>query len=234
MLKSGTTGKRLGLAIALIALGAMVCAGIALAASDVIVAGPSEAFDHQPGNAPYNTDQGVVVQFQDAGGTHNVTARQTGPDGKALFRSATISGGTAGVDGSQYLTTGDYQFFCSVHPTTMSGTLHVTGAGTALARPQISLVVISRKLATVAKKGKLQVNVGALTTSDDISVEAKLGKTSLGKADVSHLANGQKQTVTVKLNKAAKNKLKGKKKATITVVGTVAFGSPATAKGKLK
>ena len=80
MFKRGTTGRRLGLLIALIACGAMVYAGIALAASDTIVAGPTEAYDHQPGNAPYNTDQGEVVPFQDSADSHNVTARASGLD----------------------------------------------------------------------------------------------------------------------------------------------------------
>src|SRR3954454_18257550 len=135
MLRRGTKGRRIWLAVAVAAIGAMVFAGLALAASDTIVAGPSEAFDHQPGNAPYNTDQGVVVQFQDNGGSHNVTARQTGPDGKGLFRTPTLSSGATGVDGTQYLAAGDYAFFCSVHPTTMSGTVHVTGNGAPQARP---------------------------------------------------------------------------------------------------
>ena len=81
MFKRGTTGRRLGLLIALIACGAMVYAGIALAASDTIVAGPTEAYDHQPANAPYSADPGEVVPFQDSGGSHNVTARASGPDG---------------------------------------------------------------------------------------------------------------------------------------------------------
>ena len=205
--------------------------GISLAVNDQIT-----AVDNSFPGSPFNTDQGLTVPFKNNGvSSHNVTATAAGPDGKPLFRSSTISGGGSGtVDGTQYLPAGDYPFFCTIHGPVMSGTLHVTGAGAALARPQISLAFISRKLAKVVSKGKLQINVAAFSKSDDILVEAKLGKTTLGKANVVSLAAGAKQTVALKLNKAAKNKLRGKKKATITAVGTVAFGSPTTAKGKLK
>jgi plastocyanin len=209
----------------------LIFGGIAFAATQTIVAA-----DNSFPASPFNTDQGVVVPFQNGGGNqHNVTASATGPDGSALFRSSTISGGqTTQVNGTQYLTPGNYPFLCTIHGPSMSGTLVVTGSGTPQARPEITLKVISRKLAKVATKGKLLIEVSAATRSDDVSVEAKLGKTSLGKAGGLNLAAGAKQSVTLKLNKAAKNKLRSKKKATVTVAGTVPFGSPASAKGKLK
>src|SRR5689334_25192637 len=104
------TGRRLWLVAAVAAFAAMAYAAAALAASDTIVGGPAESYD----KATYNTDQGAVVQFQDLGGSHNVTARQNGPDGRTLFRTPTITSGTAGVDGTQYLPAGDYAFFCTV------------------------------------------------------------------------------------------------------------------------
>jgi plastocyanin len=221
----------LALAVAAVALGAMVYAGIALAASDLIVAGPAESFDRQAAGTPYSTDQGVVVQFQDNGGSHNVTARQAGPDGKALFRSPTISGGTASVDGTQYLTPGDYQFFCTVHPTTMSGTLRVTGAGAALARPTASLAVKSKSISKAVKKG-IPVSVSANTKIDGATLTAKLGKAAIAKTTASLAAGAQ--TLKLKLTKAGKAKLRGRSTAKITVTADIPFGSPATAKAKLK
>ena len=231
MLRRATAGRRFGLAVAIAAVGAMVYAGVSLAASDPIVAGPAESFDRQATNTPYNTDQGVVVQFQDNGGTHNVTARQDGPDGRPLFRSPTIDAGTAGVDGTQYLTPGDYQFFCTVHPTTMSGTLHVTGAGAAVARPSATLKLRTKTISKAVKKGLL-VSVNASTQVSGASLTAKLGKATIGKTTAS-LAGGA-QNVKLKLSKAGKSKLRTKSTAKVTVTADLPFGAPASAKAKLK
>jgi plastocyanin len=221
MLRRGITGRRLGLAVALIALGAMACAGIALAASDTIVAGPAESF-----SAPtYNTDQGEVVPFQDLGGSHNVTARQNGPDGQSLFRTPTISGGTAAVNGTQYLPAGDYPFFCTVHPTTMSGTLHVSTNGAPLS-------IRAKKIAKALKKG-IAVALNTSAKIDDVSLVAKLGKVTIGRASDLSLAQGQ-VFETIKLSKSGKSKLRKKSSAKVTVTADIPFGAPATAKAKLK
>jgi plastocyanin len=228
MLRGRMTGRRLGLAVALIALGAMVYAGMALAASDTIVAGPAESF-----SAPtYNTDQGEVVPFQNLGGSHNVTARQNGPDGQTLFRTPTISGGTAAVNGTQYLPAGDYPFFCTVHPTTMSGTLHVTTNGAPQPRPSATLSIRAKKIAKAVKKGIL-VALNTSTKIDDVSLVAKLGKATIGRASDLSLAQGQ-VFETIKLSKSGKSKLRKKSTAKVSVTVAIPFGSPATAKAKLK
>jgi plastocyanin len=217
--------------IAVVALGGMAYAGFALAASDTIVAGPAESYDRQATGTPYNTDQGSLVPFQNLGGSHNVTARQNGPDGKALFRSDTTSGGTVPVNGTQYLSSGDYPFFCTIHPTTMNGTLRVTGAGAPLPRPQATLSVKGKSLAKVIKKG-IALAIMANTQIDGAALTAKLGKTTIGKATVSLVAGAQQKVV--KLNKAGKSKLRAKGKATVKVTAEIPFGAPATAKTKLK
>jgi len=105
-----------------------------------------------------------------------------GPDGSALFRSATIGGGgaTAPVAGTQYLTTGSYPFTCTIHPTEMHGTLQVTGNGTPQARPSLRLAVTSKKLAKVRKMGLL-VQVDTSVKVDGVDLVAKLGKVTLGR-----------------------------------------------------
>ena len=229
MLRRGTAGRRIWLAIALVAIGVMISAGLALAASDTIVAGIDTY--SQPS---YNADQGSVVPFQDPDGAHNVTARQNGPDGKPLFRSPTISGDTASVDGTQYLPAGDYPFFCTIHPSTMTGTLHVTANGTPLARPHIDLSILSSKLAKVKKKAKILVQVTAMTSVSGASVEARLGpNTILGRTGSLSLQRGA-QTVAVKLTKRGKRELRPKTKARISVDGSVPFGPPASVKRKLR
>jgi plastocyanin len=228
MLRRRTIGRRFGLAVALIAFGGMVWAGIALAVSDTIVAGPAESFSA----ATYSTDQGEVVPFQNLGGSHNVTARQNGPDGKALFRSETTTSGTTPVNGTQYLTASDYAFFCSVHPTTMQGTLRVTGAGTPQARPSATLTLRTKKISKALKRGLL-VGINSSAKVDGASLVAKLGKTTIGKAAGLSWFAGQ-QAQVVKLTKSGKSKLRAKGKATVKVTADIPFGSPATAKGKLK
>jgi plastocyanin len=227
MFKRGMTGKRLGLVAGFAVAGVLFAGGLAFAASQTIVGTGADIFT-QPS---YSADQGDVVQLQVTGDTHNATARQAGPDGEALFRSPTISGGTAGVQGTQYLSAGDYTFYCTVHPTTMQATLHVTGNGTPQARPSAQLSVRSKKLAKVSKKGIL-VAINSTAKVDGASLVAKLGKATIGKVDGLSLAAGQ-QFATVKLSKAGKSKLSKKSKASVTVTATIPFGSPATAKSKL-
>jgi plastocyanin len=227
MPRRGTVGRRLGLVAAVAAIAAMVCTGIALAASDTIVAGPTDTFS-QPS---YNADQGSLVPFQNLGGSHNVTARQNGPDGGALFRSDTTTSGTTPVNGTQYLSTGTYPFICSVHPTTMQGTLQVTGAGTPQARPSATLKLRTKTISKAVKKG-LSVAVNANTNVGGAELVAKLGKATIGRTNTS-LAPGQ-QTKVVKLSKSGKSKLGAKGKATVKVTANIPFGSPATAKAKLK
>jgi plastocyanin len=227
MLRSGTRGRRFWLAVAAAALVAMTCAGISLAASDTIVAGPSESF-----SAPtYNADQGSLVPFQNNGGSHNVTARQSGLDGKALFRSSTTGSGVASVDGTQYLSAGDYPFFCTIHPTTMNGTLHITGNGTPQARPSASLTLRTKTISKAIKKGLL-VSVDANTQINGATLTAKLGKATIARTSAS-LASGT-QTTKLKLSKSGKSKLRKKGSAKVTVTAEIPFGAPASAKAKLK
>jgi plastocyanin len=225
--KQRRTRKRLVFGLAVVTSGVLFAGGMAMAASDTVVAGPGEAYSA----STYNADQGEVVQFRDDGGDHNVTARTNGPDGGALFLSPTISGGTASVQGTQYLPAGDYAFFCTVHPTTMSGTLHITGNGTPQARPTASVKVQSRKLAKVNKKG-VQVAITSSAKVDGASLVAKLGKATIGKLSGVSLSAGQ-SFATIKLSKSGKSKLKNKSKASVSVVATIPFGSPATGKAKL-
>ena len=206
---------------------ALFAGGMALAASQTIVGQADNTYTA----STYTADQGEVVQFQVTGSTHNVTAHQNGPDGKALFRTPTISGGSTGVQGTQYLSAGTYTFFCSVHPSTMQATLVVTGNGTPQPRPAATLSVRSKKISKVAKRG-LQVAINASTKIDDVSLIAKLGNATIGKADGLSLFSGQ-QVQVLKLTKSGKSKLARKSKARVTVTADIPFGSPASAKAKL-
>ena len=226
MLKRGSTGRRLGLLVAVAAIATMISAGIALAMGSTIVGQTDNTFDANT----YTIDQGQVAQLQVTGSDHNATANQNGPDGRALFRSPTISGGAAGVDGTQYLSAGHYTFFCTIHPSTMQASLTVTGNGTPQARRSAKLSGKKTSVAKAIKKGVL-VNINASTKIDGATLTLKLGKSALGKATLS-LAAGP-QTDRIKLNKAGKSKLRGRSKAKLTVVADIPFGFPASGKIKL-
>jgi len=215
------------LAAAFAAFAVMAYAGIALAASPPIIGQIDDTY-----SAPaYTIDQGEVAQLQVTGSDHNATARTNGPDSMALFRSPTITGGSAAVDGTQYLSAGDYQFFCTIHPTTMQATLHVSGNGTPQARPSASLKLKTKTISKAVKKGLL-VSITASTSASNTTLTAKLGNATIGKTSTS-LAAGP-QSKKLKLSKAGKSKLRKKGSAKVTVTATIPFGAPATAKGKLK
>jgi plastocyanin len=218
--------KRFALAGGLVVAFALFAAGLAFAASETIVAQIDSTY-----SAPtYTTDQGEVVPLQVTGDSHNAFARQNGPDGQALFRSPTITGGTTGVQGTQYLSAGDYTFYCTIHPTTMQATLHVTSNGTPQARPSSSIKLTRRSVSQAIKKG-LKLNMTPTSRIEGVTLTAKLGKTTIGKTTTT-LAEGFNAPV-VKLSKAGKSKLRGKSSAKVSVIADIPFGSPVTGKAKL-
>jgi plastocyanin len=211
---------------------ALVAAGTAFAAAQTIVA--ADAGGNNSFSQPvYTMDQGEKAPFQNIGfNQHNATATASGPDGKPLFSSPTIGMGSTVVEGTQYLTTGGYVFICTIHPSTMIATLQVSGNGVPVPRPTLALTLLSKRLDKVLKNGLLvRMDVG--TKADDMTLEARLGKTLIGSvADISQ-ATGT-SFIKVKLNKAGKSRLRKREKATISLSGTVPYGAPTTSRGKLK
>ena len=182
---------------------------------------------HGPGRPARPPEQRPVNQ-------HNVTARTNGPDGEFLFDSPTIGTGTTTVNGTQYLTTGTYAFFCTIHPLSMQANLQVSALGTPVARPKIDVILGAGKLDKIAKKGKVPVTVKALTQADGVEVALKLGKTTVGSQKAFSLAAGQSRKLTLKLNKSGKSKLAKRNSAKLKATGEVPFGSPDTAKRTYK
>jgi plastocyanin len=184
----------------------------------------------------FTMDQGQVATFQNPGGgiSHNVTGSGNGPDGKSLFRSATITSGQAPVDGTQYLAAGTYHFVCTIHGSSMSADLVVTGNGAPVARPDIAIKVLSRKLDQVVSRGKLKVKVSASTEGSDVTLTARKGFRKLGSKRNIDLTAGASRKVKLPLTPAGKNALEDLGSAKVRVTGTVPFGSPATAKRKLR
>jgi plastocyanin len=217
---------------------AFACAavGSAMAASSAFgVAQTIVAIDDSFVGATFTMDQGDRPTLQNNGtGQHNVTARTNGPDKEFLFESPTIGNGSTVVEGTQYLTTGSYAFICTVHPLSMTANLSVSALGAPVARPQIDVLLAKGKLEKIAKKGKVQATVKALTKSDGIALELALGKSVIATQKAFNLAAGQQRKVTLKLNKAGKSKLAKAGSAKLKLTGEVPFGAPDSAKKTYK
>jgi plastocyanin len=143
-----------------------------------LLAVPAVAADHtiMAGPAPltYATkdvtmDQGDTVTFKnDDQALHDVTADTKDSAGKPIFKSETIEGGkSAPVKGVEFLTTGDYSFYCSVHPF-MQGTLHVTANGTPQARPAPdttppngTVAITDSRISKVLKRKALKISLSS-------------------------------------------------------------------------
>ena len=181
-------------------------------------------------------DQGTFMNNDDSA-THNVTANGRGPDKGPLFKTGNTPANTIrAIRGTEFLTTGNYAFRCTIHPV-MEGTLTVDEArGPALPRPDISLKVKSKKLAKVVDSGKLQVKVKAAdpTRAENVTLKAKKGKKGITKAKKLNLAAGGSKTVKLKLSKGGSEKLAAADSAKVKVEGTVDFGFGDKASKKLK
>jgi len=220
-------------ALVLAALGVVFAgAGSSLAAAPITVSSTCCTYS----TATFSIDQGEVASFSNAGGddVHNVTAAQNGPDGAPLFFSKTISPNQiTAVDGTQYLSSGSYQFMCTIHQG-MNATLQVGPGGTPAARPQVALKVLSPSLRSVTGSGKLKVKVTATTPSTGVVVAAKKGAKTLTKSAHVDLPGGTSRTLKLALTSGGRKALGDVSRASVKALATVSFGSTATAKKTLK
>ena len=173
-------------------------------------------------------DQGEKVTFRnsDVAG-HDVTAHHRGPDGKPLFRSDLIPpGGSGPVRGTEYLTTGTYDFVCTVHPG-MDAKLEVTSNGTPVPRPEpgIGIKVVSKDLQRVVDSGKVKLRVFSAKASVTVGARAKAGRKSiaLGSKKVTFEEDGTKR-VALKLSDSARKALRKRKSAKLIATATATSG----------
>jgi len=209
-----------GLAVAVIA---SLLGAAAAWADETISARPVNSF----GAAVTTIDQGEKVTFRntDLAG-HDVVSTEAGDDGKPLFRSELVSPGSSGpVAGTEYLVTGTYPFFCSIHPG-MEATLEVTSAGTPLPRPQpgVTVKVVSRDLQKVVKRGKLKLAVRSAKAKLTLGARATTRKSSIALGSKQLRWDGGEGGVTLKLSDAARKALRKRKKATLIATVTADHG----------
>jgi plastocyanin len=211
-------------AIGLLAVGG----GIAWGADRIGTSPATNEYDKRTYNMA--AGENPVLTNNTIGTSHDVTAFQRGPDGKQLFSSATIfTNQHATVQGTQYLARGDYRFFCTVHGSGMSATLHV-GPGAAVPRPRLSLSILSSAIAKVRSSGKLQVKLAdAGSNADGVVVKATLGRVTIARESGIAVAAGSVRKVAMALTARGRQALKGRDKASVTARGTVDFGKPDTA-----
>lgn len=189
---------------------------------------------NQFGSAVTTIDQGekVTLHNLDVAG-HDVTASRRGADGRPLFRSDLVAPGDSGpVRGTEYLTTGTYPFFCSVHPG-MEATLEVTSAGAPVPRPdppEVAVKIVSKDLQRVVREGKLRLRVTSTKASVTVAARAKAGtKTiALGSKTV-RFKTDDTRGVTLALSDSARKALRGRGSAKFTATAT-ARNSGQTAK----
>jgi plastocyanin len=221
--------RRVILAIAVIG-GAVFGAGQALGASEPITTTTTCC---SYGKASFTIDRGATATFQnqDPGTSpHDVFSVDSGPQNKPVFSSAQISGGqTAPVNGTDSLGPGTYRFFCTVHPTQMSGQLVVNPS----ASPTVAVTILSRKVGQVASSSKLKVKVRGLLASNSVPLTARVGKKKLGATRVTDLAAGASSAVKLPLSRAGTNFLSGRGSAKVKVTATPPGDTPVTATRRL-
>jgi spore coat protein A, manganese oxidase len=220
-------------AVLCVAVVGSLCAAPAARADETIYGGPPSQY-FTPTVSP---DQGETVTFTNLDLVdHDVVASGTGPDGAPLFRSEIVGRGASSVvAGTEFLTTGDYGFFCSIHPN-MKGTINVTSAGSPKPRPgaggsspapppgaapasdtrapALRLAVLDRRLSTVRRRRALRVRV----TSDEpatVGLTVRAGRRTLGGTTVRVPAG--RRTVTIRLRRRPTSRL--------TVVASAADGA---------
>jgi plastocyanin len=208
--------------LALVLLGSLLAAAAAYA-DQTVTARPPNQF----ASSTTTIAQGEKVDLQNIDiVAHDVVSRRRSDDNKPLFRSELIDPGDTGpVKGTEYLTTGSYPFFCSVHPG-MEATLEVTSEGQPAARPdppKVTVAIKSGDLQRVVSTRKLKVAVSSTKASVKLSARTRSGK--LGSKTVS-FHHAEKRTVAISLTRSGRNRLRGRSsaKVTVTAVATDAAG----------
>jgi plastocyanin len=212
------TAVRRGLALSLL----VTLLGAAAAwADETITARPVNQF----ASAVTTIDQGekVTLRNLDLSG-HDVTAADTGDDGKPLFASALINpGGSGSVAGTEYLVTGSYPFVCSIHPG-MDATLEVTSAGTPAERPQsegVGVKILSKDLDRVIESRRLKLKIRSREGVVQVGARAERRRKSiaLGSKKV-RFEEAEERRVKLKLSDEAIKRLRKRNKAEVVATAT--------------
>lgn len=231
-------------------LAAVLLAPSTALADETIVASTGTRF----AAAEYTIDQGEPLYFRNedlSGPSHDVASTANGSvRGSYLFASEIIGpNNTSFVEGSQYLTTGSYDFICSLHPS-MKGKLNVTSAGTPKPRPgqaapqpgeappaadqtppEPSIDYGTLRAAKIKRTRRIVLKVGA-DEAVTMKVTVRIAKANVVKT-LKLTARG-KRTVRLVVGKAARRAIFRGRRIFITVDVADAAGNLGTAKDSVK
>jgi plastocyanin len=231
----------LRLVLALIAL--LLAAPAAAVADEQIRAVPSNQYSP----SEYTMDQGERLTFRNLDfNRHNVWAKQNGTDGKPLFQTPVIGQNEESfVEGSQYLTTGDYGFYCTIHPF-MEGTLHVNSAGKPAIRPTpgttptdsqapaVGVRLVSARQSAVRRSREVRVSVSvdeAATVTLTVTTRSGGRRITVARGRVRFPAAGTRRP-GLDLTRAGRRALRGRRSVRVEAVARAvdAAGNRATAR----
>jgi plastocyanin len=202
----------------------------------------------------YTIDQGEPLSFRNddlSGPSHDVQSTANGQVKGRLFASDIVEQGkTSFVEGSQYLTTGTYDFLCSIHPS-MKGKLIVNAAGTPKPRPgttptapgeeprpadqtapEPSLDFGAMRAAAIRKAKRIVLKAGA-DEAVAMKVTVKIGKAVVARKSLKLAARG-KRTLRLALGKKALKRVRKGARIAFTVDVADTAGNLGTAKDSVK
>jgi plastocyanin len=128
----------------------------------------------------YSIDQGDSVTFSNTDDRpHNVMSFSLFGGG-FLFESETVRPGASGpVDGVEYVTSGTYAFFCSLHPG-MEADLIVGPGGGAWSRPAVEARLLPARKRSLGRRGTLRIELRSTTTVPALGFEVHSGNRRIG------------------------------------------------------
>jgi plastocyanin len=230
-------------------LTAALLAPAAALADETIVATAGTQF----AASQYEIDQGEPLNFRNddvSGAKHDVQSTANGEVKGRLFASEIIERGkTSFVEGSQYLTTGSYDFICSIHPS-MKSRLIVNSAGTPKPRPgsappapgeqppaadqtppEPSLDFGTLRARDLKRRRAITLKVGA-DEAVTMKVTVRIAKKKVVK-ELKLTARGTRR-VTLKLSREARKAIFRGRRVHLTVDVSDAAGNLGTAKDSVK
>lgn len=201
-------------------------------------------------NPTVTIDQGERLTFRNSdAANHDVVSVEKGSvKQQYLFASDIIgTGETSFVEGSQYLTTGKYDFYCSLHADQMKGTVTVTSNGTPQPRPgsppppggttqpppeditgpELSLRLGSLRASRLKSTRTLRLRLGT-DEGARVTLTIRVGKKRI-RREVVQFGSAGTRRLAIPLGRTARKYIVRGRKLTVFASATDAAGNPGEA-----